>query len=73
MPLINVQVIENVFSAEQKKQIIANVTDAMVAVEGEALRDVTWVRIEELKEGNWAIGGKPLRAADVHRLQLARA
>lgn len=72
MPLINVQVIENVFSAEQKKQIIANVTDAMVAVEGEALRDVTWVRIEELKEGNWAIRGKPLRAADVHRLQLAR-
>lgn len=73
MPLINVQVIENVFTAEQKKDIMKKVTDAMVAVEGEGLRGVTWVKIEEVKEGNWAIGGQPLRATDVHRLQLQRA
>lgn len=73
MPMVNVQVIENVFTPEQKQKIIRNVTDAMLAVEGEALREVTWVKIEEIKEGNWAIGGQPLRAADVRRMQLAGA
>jgi 4-oxalocrotonate tautomerase len=43
----------------------------MVAIEGEALRSVTWVKISEVKEGHWAIGGQSLRAADVHRMQKA--
>jgi len=34
MPLINVKVIEGVFSAEQKARIIRNLTDAMVEIEG---------------------------------------
>ena len=69
MPLDNVQIIENVFTPEQKQQIVTRLTDAMVSIEGEALRSYTWVKIEEIKEGNWAIGGQSLRAADVHRLQ----
>ncbi len=73
MPLVNVQIIENVFTPEQKQQIITKLTDAMVAVEGEALRGVTWVRIEEIKEGNWGIGGHALHARDVHRMQEAGA
>ena len=71
MPLVNVQLIENVFTPEQKQQMISKITDAMVSIEGEALREVTWVRIEEVKEGNWAIGGHPLHARDVHRMQKA--
>jgi 4-oxalocrotonate tautomerase len=73
MPLVNVQIIENVFTPEQKQQIIARVTDAMVAVEGEALRAVTWVKIEEIKEGNSGIGGRGLHASDVHRMQKGGA
>jgi len=69
MPLINVHVIENVFTPEQKKAIIARLTDAMVAIEGEAFRPVTWVKIEEVKEGNWGIGGRPLHASDVERMK----
>jgi 4-oxalocrotonate tautomerase len=42
------------------------VTDAMVAVEGEAMRGVTWVRVEEFEQRDWAIGGKTLTAADIH-------
>ena len=42
MPLINVKVIENVFSPEQKQQIVSRLTDAMVQIEGEAMRPVTW-------------------------------
>ena len=45
-----------------------SVTDAMVAVEGEALRGVTWVRIQEFRQGDWAIGGNRMRAHDVHAL-----
>jgi 4-oxalocrotonate tautomerase len=72
MPLINVKVIEGVFSAEQKTQIIRKLTDAMVDIEGEAMRSVTWTVIEEVNSGDWAIGGKPLSTADVRALAAAR-
>lgn len=70
MPLVTVRAIEGVFTAEQKQAIIAKVTDAMVSVEGENLRGVTWVIVEEtVRDGDWGIGGKGLTAADVHALQ----
>ena len=72
MPLINVKVIEGVFSAEQKTQIIRKLTDTMVDIEGEAMRPVTWTVIEEVKSGQWGIGGKPLSTADVRALAAAR-
>ncbi|HUJ52887.1 MAG TPA: 4-oxalocrotonate tautomerase family protein [Steroidobacteraceae bacterium] len=72
MPLINVKVIEGVFSAEQKTRIIRSLTDAMVEIEGEGMRPVTWTVVEEVKSGDWAIGGKPLATADVRALAAAR-
>lgn len=68
MPLVNIEVIKGVFTPEQKGELIERVTEAMVSVEGEAMRPVTWVRIREFEEGDWAIGGKRLAAADVHAL-----
>lgn len=68
MPLVNIEVIKGVFTAAQKGELIERVTEAMVSVEGEAMRPVTWVRIQEFEQGNWAIGGKRLAAADVHAL-----
>jgi 4-oxalocrotonate tautomerase len=65
MPLVDIQVIEGVFDKSQKQQMIRSVTDAMVAIEGEAMRGVTWVRVHEVASGEWGIGGKPLTAADV--------
>lgn len=65
MPLVDIQLIKGVFTPEQKKTMITKVTDAMVAVEGEAMRGVTWVRIQEIESGEWAIGGKALTASDV--------
>jgi 4-oxalocrotonate tautomerase len=73
MPLINVKVIEGVFSSEQKAQIIRKLTDAMVDIEGEALRSVTWTVLEEVKSGDWGIAGKPLGAADVKALAATQA
>lgn len=68
MPLVNIDVIKDVFTAEQKGQLIERVTEAMVSVEGEAMRGVTWVRIREVEQGDWAIGGQRLSAADVHAM-----
>ena len=69
MPLVDIQLIEGVFDKAQKQQMIRNVTEAMVEVEGEAMRGVTWVRVHEVASGEWAIGGKALTAADVKALQ----
>jgi 4-oxalocrotonate tautomerase len=68
MPLIQVKLIEDVFTPKQKKEIITKLTDAMVSIEGEAMRPVTWVVIEETRSGEWGIGGKAMTAADVHAL-----
>jgi len=65
MPLVDIQLIKGVFTESQKKVMIEKVTDAMVAIEGEPMRPVTWVRVQEVESGQWAIGGKPLTAADV--------
>ena len=69
MPLVDIHLIEGVFDKKQKQEMISNVTNAMVAIEGEAMRGVTWVRIYEVASGEWGIGGKGLTAADVKAIQ----
>jgi 4-oxalocrotonate tautomerase len=69
MPLISVKLIEGVFSDAQKREMIAKLTDTMVSIEGEALRPVTWVTVEEVKSGQWGVGGTGLTTADVRALQ----
>lgn len=73
MPLVTIDVIKDVFTDRQKQDLVRKVTDAMVSVEGEALRGVTWVRVQEFEEGNWGIGGKTLTAADVRALAAGKA
>ena len=68
MPMVTIDVIKDVFTSSEKQQLIAKVTEAMVAVEGEALRGVTWVRINEFESGDWAIGGQALTAIDVQTM-----
>ena len=73
MPLVTIDVIKDVFTARQKQDLVKKVTDAVVSVEGEALRGVTWVRINEFEEGDWAMGGKTLTAADVRAMAAGKA
>lgn len=68
MPLVTIDLIKNVFTPTQKQELIERVTDAMISVEGEAMRPVTWVRINEVAEGDWAIGGQCLTASAVHAM-----
>ena len=68
MPLVQIKLIEGVFAPEQKQEMIERVTDAMVSVEGENMRPVTWCLVEEVRSGDWGIAGNPLTTADVKAL-----
>ena len=65
MPLVDIEVIEGVFDQDQKAQMIEKVTNAMVEIEGEAMRGVTWVRVKEVRSGQWGIGGSTPSTADM--------
>ena len=52
MPMVTIDVIKDVFTPKQKQQLIAKVTEAMIEVEGENMRPVTWVRIKEFEGGD---------------------
>ena len=52
MPFVNVKLIKGVFDADQKREMIEKLTDTMVEIEGESMRPVTWVTIEEVESGD---------------------
>ena len=57
---------------EQKQDLIRKVTDAVVSVEGEGVRPVTWVTIEDVKPGEWGVGGQAMTADDLRELNRAK-
>ena len=70
MPLVNIRVPEGSLSEEKKNRMIKLVTDAVVEAEGygDAVRPITWVIIEEVKDGNWGAGGRPVKLEDLAKL-----
>jgi len=72
MPLVDIHIIRDVFTPNQKRALIEKVTEAMVAVEGENMRGVTWVKINEVASGDWAIGGEPLTSVKVKAIAAGR-
>lgn len=72
MPLIQVKMIEGVFTPEKKREVISKLTDAMVAIEGENLRPYTLVVLEEVRSADWAFGGRALTTEDVHALAAGK-
>jgi 4-oxalocrotonate tautomerase len=73
MPLINVKMIEGVFTPAQKQEMVRKLTDTMVSIEGENMRPATVVVVEEVKSGDWGIGGKPLTTTDAKALAAGQA
>lgn len=71
MPLLNVKLLEGVFTPAQKKDMIRKLTDTMVSIEGEQMRPLTLVVIEEVKSGDWGIGGTSYTTADVKAVAAA--
>ena len=60
MPLAQIKGISGFLSTEQKQEIIRRVTDTIVSVEGEGMRPVTWVIIENVNSGEWRVAGEPV-------------
>ena len=73
MPLLNVKLIEGVFTPAQKQEMIRKLTDTMVSIEGENMRPATVVVLEEVKSGDWGIGGKSLTTEDVKALAAGKS
>jgi len=72
MPLINVKIMEGVFTPQQKQDMIRKLTDAMVSIEGENMRPVTLVVVEEVRSGDWAVGGNAFTTSDVKAIAAGR-
>jgi 4-oxalocrotonate tautomerase len=69
MPFAAIKVIEGVFTDSEKQKMIEKVTDALVAVEGERLRDKTVVIVEETRSGDWGVGGTTLTTEYVKQVR----
>jgi 4-oxalocrotonate tautomerase len=65
MPIVNVQLIEGVFDEDEKREMIEKLTETMVEIEGEGLRGLTFVVLQETKSGDWGIGGQAMTAEAV--------
>ena len=64
--------LEGVFTPKQKQDMIRKLTDTMVSIEGDNMRSVTAVILEEIKSGDWGIGGNPLTTADARALAAGK-
>jgi len=73
MPLVQISVIEGALTPEQKSQLVGNVTEAVLSVYGEGLRPYTWVIVQDVKSGQWGIGGQSITAEAVRGLMTAPA
>jgi 4-oxalocrotonate tautomerase len=72
-PPITIDVLENVCTPRPKRDLVESDTEAAISVEGESLRTVIQVRVQEFEQGDWAIGGKALKASDVQALAAGKA
>lgn len=68
MPLVRIDVFENELSQKQSLALITEITNVIASVTSEKLRDVTWVMINEVKDGQWGVGGNALGLDDVKKL-----
>ena len=53
MPLIDIHVLEGVFSDEEKAQLIQKTAQAFGEVAGQTMQDNTSARVHEVKSGHW--------------------
>ena len=59
MPMVNVKITREGATAEQKGQVMAEITEVMARVLGKN-PETTIVIIEEVETENWGIAGQPV-------------
>ncbi|MCA1449828.1 4-oxalocrotonate tautomerase family protein [Ensifer sp. IC3342] len=71
MPFVEVKVFKDELSSDQTRALIEKITDAVIAVTSEKLKEVTWVIVSEIPSGHWGVGGAVLGLDDVRKLVTA--
>jgi 4-oxalocrotonate tautomerase len=72
MPFVEIKVFEDELSEEQKQEMIREITEVVISFAGENLRQATWVVVQEVKSGNWGVGGKALGLNDIRAIQAGK-
>ena len=57
MPLVQVALIEEAFMSTENKEIVTELTDAMVSINEQSTPSWAWVDIEDVLSDEWEIGG----------------
>jgi 4-oxalocrotonate tautomerase len=71
MPLVQISIPAGSLTAAQRATMVAKVTDACVEAEGvPAVRQFTWVHINEVPDGGWGMAG---RAVTLEQIRAALA
>jgi len=69
VPLVDIKLIEGVFSEDEKKKLIKDVTDVFVSYMGENLRSYILVVVQEVKSGSWGVGGQAIGLDEVKAME----
>ncbi len=73
MPFAIVKLVKGALTKEQKQLMLQRVTDAIVSVEGEALRQGVQVVIEEsVNDGEWSVGGNRLTIEAMNKIKAGQ-
>ena len=57
MPFVEVKGVRGVFSRDEKKRIIEDVTGVFAQIKSDEFATGVWVVVNELDEGSWGEGG----------------
>jgi 4-oxalocrotonate tautomerase len=58
MPYVNATFFEGRLDQDIEARLLEALTDAIVSVFGEPIREQTWVTLEEVPRSRWGFGGK---------------
>ncbi len=73
MPFVSVTLLRDALTPAQRRDMAAGIVEAVVAVEGEARRDQTWVVVKEnVASGEWSVGGHPLTLDALSTIKAGR-
>ena len=56
MAPLQIELLREMFTAVQKKEIADKLADAFVVINGKKMRSAAWVSMEEICNGEWRIG-----------------
>lgn len=73
LPIVQINGVGGSLTRKRRQEMIRKVTDAVHSVDGERLRPVTWVTIEDIRPGAWGGGGQPATDEDLRSLAQKKA